>query len=82
MSDLGRYALRLRGSGAPGTTAGGKGAALDRLVAMGAPVPPSGVLTTDSYRAFSSLTTRCGDHLDGLRCRSRRLRNTTRPHRR
>lgn len=39
----------LRGGGVPAEVAGGKGASLDRLVAAGAPVPPTGVLTTAAY---------------------------------
>ncbi len=45
-------AVVLDGRGIGGAEAGGKGAALDRLVALGAPVPRSGVLTTAAYRAF------------------------------
>jgi pyruvate,water dikinase len=46
------YAIPLVGSGVPPSVAGAKGAALDRLVALGSPVPPSAVLTTAAYRAF------------------------------
>ena len=37
----------------PPALVGGKGAALDRLVAWGVPVPPSGAVTTTAYRAFA-----------------------------
>jgi phosphohistidine swiveling domain-containing protein len=47
-----RYGLMLRGRGTTVEVAGGKAHALDRLIAIGAPVPPSGVLTTAAYRAF------------------------------
>ena len=45
-------ASRLNGSGLPASVAGGKGAALDRLIAIDAPVPATGIVTTDAYRAF------------------------------
>ncbi len=32
---------------------GGKGAALDRLIGWGLPVPPAGAVTTDAYRRFA-----------------------------
>ena len=44
--------LRLSGDGIAPSVAGGKGAALDRLVSLAAPVPPTGVVTTSAYRAF------------------------------
>jgi pyruvate,water dikinase len=47
-------AHRLVGAGIEASIAGGKGAALDRLVALGAPVPPVGVVTTASYRPFAA----------------------------
>ena len=45
-------AARLHGSGLPASVAGGKGAALDRLIAIDAPVPATGIVTTDAYRTF------------------------------
>jgi len=53
----GPLAVRLTGDGVDASVAGGKGAALDRLVALAAPVPATGVVTTDSYRAFASVPT-------------------------
>lgn len=46
------YAVGLTGHGVPPGMAGGKGAALDQLIGLGAPVPTTGVVTTDAYRAF------------------------------
>jgi phosphohistidine swiveling domain-containing protein len=46
--------LVLRGEGVEPLVAGGKGAALDRLVALDARVPRTGVVTTSSYRAFEA----------------------------
>jgi phosphohistidine swiveling domain-containing protein len=40
----------LDGSGAANEVVGGKAAMLDQLLALGAPVPPSAVLTTAAYR--------------------------------
>lgn len=40
----------LDGSGAPGTAVGGKGAALDRLIGWGVPVPPTAVVTAAAFR--------------------------------
>jgi len=45
-------AARLNGSGLPTSVAGGKGAALDRLIAINAPVPATGIVATDAYRTF------------------------------
>lgn len=45
-------AMRLVGEGLEPWLVGGKGAALDRLVGLSAPVPATGVVTTESYRAF------------------------------
>ena len=42
----GPLAVRLTGDGVDASVAGGKGAALDRLVALAAPVPAAGVVTT------------------------------------
>lgn len=42
--------VRLDGSGADPAAVGGKGASLDRLVALGLPVPATGVVTTAAYR--------------------------------
>ena len=53
----GVFACRLIGEEVSASMAGGKGAALDRLVALAAPVPPSGVVTTESYRAFAAQPT-------------------------
>lgn len=50
-----RYAIRLVGQGVPGSLAGGKGSALDRLIGLDAHVPATGVVTTDAYRAFTAL---------------------------
>lgn len=47
-------ATRLDGSGVPVSVAGGKGSALDRLIGVDAPVPATGVVTTEAYRAFVS----------------------------
>lgn len=40
----------LDGSGASGTAVGGKGAALDRLIGWGVPVPPTAVVTAAAFR--------------------------------
>jgi phosphohistidine swiveling domain-containing protein len=45
-------ALLLDGGVDPGLL-GGKAASLDRLVAWGLPVPPSGAVTTEAYRRFA-----------------------------
>jgi pyruvate,water dikinase len=58
-------AVRLKGSGVPTSVAGGKGSALDRLIAVDAPVPATGVVTTDAYRAFVDASD-LGDRLDIL----------------
>ena len=58
-------ATRLEGSGVPTSIAGGKGAALDRLIALDAPVPATGVITTDAYRVFVSASD-LGGRLDAL----------------
>jgi pyruvate,water dikinase len=50
-----RLAARLDGSGIGPVEAGGKGAALDRIVALGAPVPRCGVLTSAAYRSFAGV---------------------------
>ncbi len=42
----------LDGSCRQGTVLGGKGAALDRLIAGAIPVPPTGAVTTAAYRRF------------------------------
>ncbi len=42
----------LDGSAVPAESVGGKGFALNRLIAMGANVPPTGSITTDGYRWF------------------------------
>lgn len=42
--------VRLDGRGAANGTVGGKAAALDRLVALGAPVPTAAVIAVDAYR--------------------------------
>jgi phosphohistidine swiveling domain-containing protein/membrane-associated phospholipid phosphatase len=47
-----RLALVLSGAGTTIAAAGGKAHALDRLIAIGAPVPACGVLTTAAYREF------------------------------
>ncbi|MFQ5948584.1 MAG: PEP/pyruvate-binding domain-containing protein, partial [Acidimicrobiia bacterium] len=44
----------LSGSGVAADLVGGKAASLDRLMGIGVPVPPTGVITTDGYRAFVS----------------------------
>ncbi len=49
------HASVLRGEGIEPMVAGGKGAALDRLVALGAKVPATGIITTSAYRAFESI---------------------------
>jgi pyruvate,water dikinase len=46
--------VRLSGEGLAPSLVGSKGAALDRLVGLAAPVPPTGVVTTESYRTFVS----------------------------
>jgi phosphohistidine swiveling domain-containing protein/membrane-associated phospholipid phosphatase len=46
------FTLRLSGEGQGIAAVGGKGAQLDQLVALGMPVPDTGVITTDAYRAF------------------------------
>ena len=43
----------LDGSGVPTSAAGGKGAALDRLIGLGADVPPTAMLPTDVYRRYA-----------------------------
>jgi pyruvate,water dikinase len=62
----GPLAVRLTGEGVDASVAGGKGAALDRLVALAAPVPVTGVVTTESYRAFASVPT-VSEFLEALR---------------
>lgn len=47
-------AVRLRGDGIAVRDAGGKGSALDRLVALGARVPRTAVVTTEAYRRFTA----------------------------
>lgn len=47
-----RLVRRLDGTGASVQEVGGKAASLDRLVALGFPVPPAFALTTDAYRDF------------------------------
>jgi phosphoenolpyruvate synthase/pyruvate phosphate dikinase len=59
-------ACRLSGEGLEPSDAGGKGAALDRLVALAARVPSTGVVTTQSYRAFAADPT-IAAFLDALR---------------
>ena len=59
-------AHRLNGDGIGPSVAGGKGAALDRLVALGARVPPTGVVTTQAYHEFASDPT-IAEFLDALR---------------
>jgi rifampicin phosphotransferase len=49
-----RFALLLQGLGTTVEVAGGKAHALDRLIAIGAPVPRCGVLTTAAYRQFTA----------------------------
>ena len=49
---LGPPTTVLRGDGVETGLVGGKAAMLDRLVALGAPVPRSGAVTTAAYRAF------------------------------
>lgn len=44
----------LRGDGIGPLTAGGKGSALDRLVALNVRVPATGIITTTAYEAFAS----------------------------
>jgi pyruvate,water dikinase len=44
------FAVVLDGSPVEVALVGGKGASLARLVALGAPVPPTGVVTTSAYR--------------------------------
>ena len=44
--------VRLDGSAIDGALVGGKGFALNRLIAMDAPVPATGSITTDGYRWF------------------------------
>jgi len=56
---------RLDGSGLPTSVAGGKGAALDRLIAFDAPVPITGVVTTHAYRTFIDASD-LGRRLDAL----------------
>lgn len=51
-ADLGDLVVRLEGAGVPNAVAGGKGSALDRLVALGANVPATSVVTTAAYRRF------------------------------
>ena len=50
-TDHHRWTARLTGNAAP-ERAGSKAAMLDRLIALGAPVPASGIVGTDAYRAF------------------------------
>ena len=52
--ELGDLVVRLDGSGIDNAAAGGKGSALDRLVALGANVPATSVLTTVAYREFAA----------------------------
>lgn len=65
MSVSARYVLVLDGSGADSALVGGKGAALDRLVAWGQRVPPTAVVTAEAFRvvveqpALASLMARC-----------------------
>jgi len=51
-STSGQVTVLLRGTGLEPALAGGKGAALDRLIQLGLPVPPTGVITTEAYRRF------------------------------
>ncbi|MDH3753597.1 MAG: PEP-utilizing enzyme [Acidimicrobiia bacterium] len=53
-AELGDLVVRLDGSGIANAAAGGKGSALDRLVALGANVPTTSVITTASYREFAA----------------------------
>lgn len=46
--------LLLEGGSADLSLLGGKGASLDQLLAWGLPVPSTGVVTTEGYRAFAS----------------------------
>jgi pyruvate,water dikinase len=55
-----RLGLVLRGAGTTVAVAGGKGASLDRLIAIGVPVPRCGVLTTAAYREFVATTPLAG----------------------
>ena len=48
----GGVTVLLSGEGISTAVAGGKGSALDRLVAAGAPVPATGIITTAAYRRF------------------------------
>jgi rifampicin phosphotransferase len=45
------YGRLLTGSGLNAEVVGAKGAALDRLIALEVPVPPTAAITTDAYRA-------------------------------
>jgi rifampicin phosphotransferase len=47
------FLVWLDGAGVDRSTVGGKAASLGRLIAMGAPVPKAGVLTTAAWHAFS-----------------------------
>lgn len=62
----GPYAVASTGAGIPSSVAGGKGAALDRLIGLDASVPATGIVTTDAYRAFAT-TPRVARFLDELR---------------
>lgn len=53
-AELGELVVRLDGRGIANSVAGGKGSALDRLVAMGARVPSTSVITTAAYREFAA----------------------------
>ena len=44
----------LEGAAADHSLLGGKGASLDQLVGWGLPVPPTGVVTTEAYRAVAA----------------------------
>ncbi|MCB0994937.1 MAG: hypothetical protein KDB21_07585, partial [Acidimicrobiales bacterium] len=48
--DPGPDVVVVEGGGLRAALVGGKGASLDRLKALGAPVPPTGVVTTAAYR--------------------------------
>jgi pyruvate,water dikinase len=56
----------LTGSGVETSLIGGKASSLDRLIAVGCPVPLTGALTTDGYRHFVR-STGITDYLDKLR---------------
>lgn len=47
-------AAMLEGNGLDPLVAGGKGSALDRLIALGVRVPPTGVITTAAFQAFAA----------------------------